>query len=605
MPFIPAVGEQLRIDDVAFSITEHPTAPGMPYGQEGRQAVVYQLEVESDLRALKVFKPRFRIPSLVALAEKIEHYASLPGMQVCKRTVLTPQRHRALLRQYPDLTYAVLMPWVEGTTWTELISTKEPLPPERSLALAMTLAEMLATLEQQNLAHCDLSGANLIITGESNLALVDIEGIYAPGLSQPEAIPAGSPGYAHRTAPNGLWSAQADRFAGAVLLAEILGWCDQSIRQAAWGESYFNPRDLGGDNRRYDLLEGILKSMWGEPVASLFRRAWGSAALSECPTMGEWLVALPDRVLEQQSTSSQQTEAIKVAPATSEDALRLMMDAQRFTANGDIESALDAYRQMMPLVSPEMSGEIEARISELGERFDKREQDWQCPDCGRQVPAGQEICPYCEGVQKQPKADAQIERKPKMPVWVIVVAVLGALSILLAGWGVYSMGQKGYGPLAMLATATPTSTMTPASTNTLTSTNTPKPLATATPILGVGPIQVSSKDGMVQVYVPAGEFEMGGNKHGDEKPIHTVYLDAFWIDQTEVTNAQYEKCVQDGQCAAPRHASSVTRDNYYGNSTYDDYPVIYVSWDDAVDFCSWAGRRLPTEAEWEKAARGG
>jgi formylglycine-generating enzyme required for sulfatase activity len=117
-----------------------------------------------------------------------------------------------------------------------------------------------------------------------------------------------------------------------------------------------------------------------------------------------------------------------------------------------------------------------------------------------------------------------------------------------------------------------------------------------------GAVRVWARDGKEMVWIPGGSFNMGaspgdGNAAYDEHPAHRVGVNGLWLDRTEVTNDEYRRCVDAGVCTPPRRTTS------FDDSNVGSQPVMWVDWYQAKTYARWAGKRLPTEAEWEWAAR--
>lgn len=229
------------------------------------------------------------------------------------------------------------------------------------------------------------------------------------------------------------------------------------------------------------------------------------------------------------------------------------------------------------------------------------------------------------------------------PVWIVGVVVILALlsgivwliSYLTKNQGVLPVNSPVVSTTSSPDTATKnlvsdTPRLSLTFTWTPSASDTPSPILTKSPPASLTYTPTSLPDWIIDIYdvpmvlVPEGTFWIGleadrayqecqqlcigctceRDWFTDMQPVHQVYLDTFFIDKYEVTNARYAQCVEAGACQQPHANSSNTRFSYYNDPQYADYPVIFVDWKQAKTYCEWRGARLPTEAVWEKAARG-
>ena len=195
---------------------------------------------------------------------------------------------------------------------------------------------------------------------------------------------------------------------------------------------------------------------------------------------------------------------------------------------------------------------------------------------------------------------------------VFVLVILGAVMIgIVVFFGFLSGGDAG---MADVAQATATMVMFEVMPKTQLQMLAPVVLPTAVPVLGVGSMRVRTTDAMTMVFVPEGEFVMGDEDGNEfEMPVHQVYVDAFWMDKFEVTTAQFVRFlnatavgVEDEQGLLLEEQNTIEyADGVWSVMRgFESHPVVGVSWFGANAYCVWVGGRLPTEAEWEKAARG-
>ncbi len=193
-----------------------------------------------------------------------------------------------------------------------------------------------------------------------------------------------------------------------------------------------------------------------------------------------------------------------------------------------------------------------------------------------------------------PTRRKQIEQRT---IWGLAVVLI----ILLTLIGLFSLASQDEPEAAEIGTTATVESVVIAALTAIAPTPTPLPAPTEPPTPTPEPI--ITETGARMIFMPAGVFRIGHDEgENDEKPSQLVRLNPFYIDETEVTNGQYAQCVDAGVCQPPRRPNATYHNAYYGSPAFIDYPVIFVSWYDAQTFCEWREARLPSEAEWEKAA---
>jgi serine/threonine protein kinase len=271
------------------------TAVPMAYVRLGKKARVYKVAKEDGtLHALKVFYRGLTEPEYVPITKQLNRFSDEPGLSVCRRRLV--DEYEASRLGEPGLTWSIFMPWIDGTPWVDVIETQRPLSRQRCAALARATATVLAGLESRQLAHGDISGANVLISGLKSVPmveLIDVEDMYHPEFGSLLHEPDGSTGYSHPGNKGlGCRNPLGDRFAAGILLAEILTWHDPAIRAQVGETSLFEQDELCVSRHpKFGTVKRLL-SRHSPAIADLFQQTWHSAGLAECPRLADWAAAL-------------------------------------------------------------------------------------------------------------------------------------------------------------------------------------------------------------------------------------------------------------------------------------------------------------------------
>ncbi len=362
---------------------------------------------------------------------------------------------------------------------------------------------------------------------------------------------------------------------------------------------------------------------------------WQTAIKSVYPTVREAAVHQLEELFNGSDTAISRSARTALEIIATNDDSRRVAQAAALVLQPVLRAEYDANHLVSDQATRELAEQQKADLTQHAEGISadahEFEREQQQADISLQADAASTVTlvrPVNRPPQKQPT-----------PLWLIVVPLMFLLLIgcIFGMWGLSAIASK-MAAVKIIATKTLTLTLSVTAKGTPAPHSTPTPLSSRMPTVSRTPVETATpelirdsvitrdKDAMLMIYVSQGPFSMGSDTgEANEKPVHTISLDAFWIDKTEVTQAMFEKFVQatkyqtDAEKAGKSFVINPNPLNWQEiigadwrhpqgpNSNpvkISTQPVVQVSWNDASAYCDWAGARLPDEAEWEKAARG-
>lgn len=290
---------KLRSSVQQFVVQPDPLDSEDPYFELGGTGAVLKLQnVQTQASwALKIFDPPYRDEGQVHYVKNLQEQRLENLLLVADRIVITPEEHSELLEKHDALKYSLLMPWIPGYTWQEVLISnkngqKSPAPSAiQAFETAANLCVLLKVLEDKNCAHCDICSNNVIVDPKRRrVELIDIEDMYGPGFQRNPTFIGGQKGYTHQKhGQEHQWCQESDRFGGAILIAEMMSWYSSDVRALSGEESYFiSNDDLHKKTRAFYTLIDAIKEHGSNRLVDLFVGAWESSDFRECPPLSEW-----------------------------------------------------------------------------------------------------------------------------------------------------------------------------------------------------------------------------------------------------------------------------------------------------------------------------